>query len=213
MNKSFKEVFGFNFTDRTRPKMPKDHFLRPVTDKKQQQIVEEICCEIYKTLPTDIDLFNIIKNLPSDLALDILYSLNYGQYLTVYKMLINLYFEQFIKNVNKKDKKGVSNFDKRITLQTLKNVNVFYEERLLTLLELETVFLVMCKKDKSLYGMGLCKYEKYEGENKYIEILAKTRKKLINNKAKENFFLLQQISGNLLKDVLENLKSLNVGLE
>ena len=126
MKRSFEDEFGFNFTDRTKPTMDKNHFLRPITDENQQKLVEEICFEITKGMPTDKDLFDILKDLPADLSLDILYQLNAGLYTTVDEMLSSYYFEQFIRDCNKKTKNGVSNFDKRLTNQMQKNTEMFY---------------------------------------------------------------------------------------
>ena len=213
MKRSFEEEFGFNFTDRTKPTMPKDHFLRPVTDEKQQKLVEEICFEITKGMPTDKDLFDSLKDLPADLSYDILCQLNVGLYTKVDEMLSSYYFEQFIRDCNKKTKKGISNFDKRLTNQIVKNFNLFYKERLLTVLELESIFMEIYFKDNSLVEIGLYKYMKYDGENKYVKILSDARNKLFNVKAEENDLILNKIATPLLEKTLEGIKSLNIVLE
>jgi len=213
MKRSFEKEFGFNFTDSTKPVMKRDHFLRTITDKKQQEIVEQICCEIKKGLPTDRDLFEILKDLPAGLAMDILCQLNAGMYLQVDEMLLNFYYERFVKDVKTIDKKGISNFEKRIENQKKRNVNSFYSDRLLDLMELESIFLVIFRKDKSLEDFGLYKYSKYNGENKYIKILVEARKKISHLKAEANDYILNTISTKLLEKVLADLKELNIVLD
>lgn len=213
MKRSFEKEFGFNFTDSTKPVMKRDHFLRTITDEKQREIVDQICCEITKGMPTDRDLFDILKDLPAELSMDILCQLNAGMYLQVDEMLINFYFDRFVKDVNTVDKKGNSKFENRIYNQNKKNVNDFYQDRLLGLMELESIFTVIYKKDQTLTDLGLFRYYKYQGENKYIKILIEARKKISHLKAEANDYILNTISTKLLEKVLSDLKELNIALE
>ena len=161
---------------------------------------------------TDKDLFEILKDLPAELSFDILCQLNVGMYNAVDARVASYHYEKFIRDVNKKSKNGITNFDKRLINQTKKNVEMFYNERLLTVLELESIFMEIYAKDDSLKELGLYKYMKYDGENNYVKILADARRKLFHSKAEENDYILNEISVPLLEKTLEEIKALNVAL-
>ena len=174
--------------------------------------LKKILEEIYKEIE-NIDLFEnefveLLIDLPSNLAYEIIYNTRFKSNMNFWNLLIMNYYDKFVRDVNTKNKTGANLFSQRFNNIKTGNAKMFYQERLLSKYELELLFEKVQSKDASIKVPCLALLRNYKGDNKYVLNLIEANKYLNENNSKHHS-VMETITKELLLQLLEDLKKLN----
>ena len=181
-------------------------------ESELKSIVKLICTEINNSSIIESELASLLVDIPTILAFEILYNTKFRDNKEIQFLLDSKYFDNFVKDVNKFDKKGISNFEKRYINQKNSNVNNFIGERLLVKHEIEILLSQLKSKDDNLKSLTIININKYNGDNKYVLAL-RNANLVLGKKQTINHELMTNITKRILEKLLENIKSLNVACD
>lgn len=174
-----------------------------------RQLVKQICEEIDNSSIIESELVEILVNLPSILTEEILFNTKFKKDDNVRFLLYSKYFDQFVKDINKTDKKGVTFFEKRLTKQMMVNKKQFLDERLLTKYELDLLLYKLKEKDPALTKYSVANLKRCKSKNKYVKALVNANSAL-EKRHTMNDDIMRAIVQPLLLQTLDEIRALNI---
>lgn len=181
------------------------------SDEETKSLFFDVCTQLSRSDITDEELIDFIKPLPYCMSVAIINSVENRNKMKLSKMLRAKFYDEFIKSVNTVDKKGVSQFEKRVALIGGGKVDRFYGERLISLEEIESLIrLVVDKSDLEDKSFKNTRFT-YNGDNKYLRMLVRARAQLMN-KYKSQGEIIEKTKLKVLSDLLYKVKRYNSGI-
>ena len=198
-------------TQKDREKLVTLRIAEFASDEETKSLFFDVCTQLSQSDITDEELIDFIKTLPYCMSVAIINSVENRNKAKLSKMLRAKFYDEFIKSVNTVDKKGVSQFEKRVAVIGGGKVDRFYGERLISLEEIESLIrLVVDKSDLEDKSFKNTRFT-YNGDNKYLRMLVRVRAQLIN-KYKSQGEIIEKTKLKVLSDLLYKVKRYNSGI-
>jgi len=208
-NIDLEREFGIGF----REKMKQAAIAEFAGDEETKELFEDVCAEINESSINDEELVKMLTNFPANIGLTIARSVQRDN-VKLAKMLYELYYFEYLQKTQEAGRNGKTAFDKRYEWKKTDDGEKFLTERLLTLVELDS--LIRAEGVKS--GEQTAKHQyanvEYLGENYRIKRLLEIRKIVSKTEfVRKTREMTDKVKKHLLTNLLGDLKKMKTNVE
>lgn len=204
-NEIVEQMFGKDYKE----KMAQSLMETELTDKELNELFVELCSEINSSMITSIELINLIKVLPHNLCLLVIYKQKVLDENELSVILRTVEYDEFVKDMNTFVRKDVSKFEVRYASDLEQK-----DRRILTCEEIECLINKVFKKSNIEDTSFNNTHYNYDGDNKYLRLLVKARK-AVNKRDKSKSFgeIYTKHKKEQLQKLIKKMKEYNMGVE